>query len=117
MNRPGFVGDSNFQIGWSDDEQISDERHDEQVLSICAGAGGADGAGARVRTFLALGGGAIDRRQDRLLGAHDAGMGEEGRGPWRHPGEPSAGRILAIGLLGEKPAGPSNGRHQAPKPP
>ncbi|MFC2254889.1 hypothetical protein ACETRX_35265 [Labrys portucalensis] len=80
LNRTGFVGGSNFQIGWSDDEQISDEQDDEQIFSRGAGTGGADGAGARGRTLLALDSGAIDRREDRLLGAHVAGMGEEGRG-------------------------------------
>ncbi|MCZ8314122.1 MAG: hypothetical protein O9344_04395, partial [Phreatobacter sp.] len=47
LNRPRFVGGSNFQIGWSHDEQDN-----EQVLSRGAGARGAIGAGSRGRLPL-----------------------------------------------------------------
>jgi transposase len=41
LNRPGFAGGSNSQIGWSHDKS-----HDKQVLSRSSRPGGADGAGA-----------------------------------------------------------------------
>jgi len=64
MNRAGFAGGSNFQIGWSDDEQ-----NDEQVLRRGPRARREIGAGSRGRLPFALDGLPVDFRQDRLLGA------------------------------------------------
>lgn len=67
MNRPRFVGCSNFQIGWSHDEQ-----NDEQVFTRGARACREIGDGSRGRLPLALGGLPVDFRQDWLLGAYAA---------------------------------------------
>jgi antirestriction protein ArdC len=67
MNRPGFAGGSNFQIGWSHHEQ-----NDEQVSPRGPRTRCADGYGSRRRACLTLGGGGVDSGQDRLLGAHAA---------------------------------------------
>ena len=49
---------------WSHDKQ-----NDEQIFSRGPYAGGADGSGSRRRPRLALGGGGVDRGQDRLYAA------------------------------------------------
>jgi DNA-binding NarL/FixJ family response regulator len=49
---------------WSHDKQ-----DDEQIFSRGPYAGGADGSGSRRRPRLALGGGGVDRGQDRLYAA------------------------------------------------
>jgi hypothetical protein len=45
LNRPGFAGGSNFQIGWSHDEQ-----NDEQIFS--RGSGPRGGSRQRRRSFI-----------------------------------------------------------------
>ena len=67
LNRPGFAGGSNFQIGWSHDEQ-----NDEQIFSRGSRPRGANGFGSRKRARHAVGARGVDRRQDRLLTAHVA---------------------------------------------
>ena len=52
----------------------------EQVFTRGSGAGGADGARARGRARLAVGGDALDRGEDRLLGGDAAEVGAAGRG-------------------------------------
>ena len=81
MNRPGFVGGSNFQIGWSPYEQ-----NDEQILPRSPCPRGADGTGSRGGTPLSLGCGVIDFGQDWLFGAYAAGLGQAGGGGQRQAG-------------------------------
>ncbi|VFU08877.1 protein of unknown function [Methylocella tundrae] len=57
LNRAGFAGGSNFQIGWSHDEQ-----DDEQIFHRSPRPRGADGFGSRRRAPISLGGRFFDSR-------------------------------------------------------
>src|SRR5918998_1853019 len=82
---------------WSHDEQDL-----EPLFARGAAAGGADGAGARRRSRVAMGGDRLDRRQDRLHGRDAAQVGAAGRarpGPagWLHNGRAGADQGLGAG--------------------
>lgn len=52
--------------------------HNEEVLTQGAGASGSHGAGAPIRTWVAVGGDRDDRGNDRLYGEDAAGSGSPG---------------------------------------
>jgi hypothetical protein len=73
MNRPGFSGGSNFQVEWSLDKQ-----DDETNSALRFGPGRCGWCWTTRGTPVPVGGGNVDRREDRMLDPYLDGLGEEG---------------------------------------